>query len=147
MLPTGFRQIGRCAIAGLALVAASYHLTETWHRQVERARQDEQASQKPRGSPQDKQKGNSRQRPVLCWLAPDMLHRSALRTTAGGSVWLRAGTDATPDVLVKCEFTLRDSPGESEPATVVGRSTQPTCRTYLSDRSAHGPPAMAESRV
>jgi hypothetical protein len=143
MLPGGLRQIGRLALGGLALVAASYHLTETWHREVEYARQKKEASQKPVGGAQDKQKNNPKQRPVLCWLAPDMLHRSVLQQIDGESVSIRGGADTAPGLRVADGFTLRDFRGAFGPAAAAERDAGPICRTYLSDRSAHGPPAIS----
>jgi len=136
-----FTRLSRCALAGLALVAATYHLTQTAHRQTIPTRPPNRSPQ-PAGTPPGKQKPDPRPRPVLGWLAPDMLNRNVLRAVALDEQLRRmiSGGSLPPPCLApsRCEGTL-----EFAQTLLPGQEVEtPTCQSRLSDRSIHGPPGM-----
>ncbi len=134
------RLLSRSAVAALAMVAVSYHLTESAHRQADREKERQQSAQQSTGGPHDKQKGNSKQRPILSWLAPDMVNRNALRAVAHDEAVRRivsGGTslpiDGRPVVVSPCRTFIR--------MVTSQEMLQPALGIRVSDRPAHGPPA------
>jgi len=134
-------QFGRLALVGLACVAAGYHLTETSHRQAERARQREQLARKARAASQDGQKEDSRPRQLVEWHAPDMLDRPSPRIAdLNGSVREspRGGTACWQDTGRTVNLSLLSAARSCVAATAHQGLMAPV---YLSDRSPQGPPA------
>ncbi len=132
-------QMERCAVAGLAFLAASYHLTETAHRQAELARRRQQAERQAHKPPKDDRKGESKERQVLEWLAPDMLARAS--QGAATEELVRPWTNATPADLSRCQSVaqpVRQTVRTESPAN----DFRPIRKTHFSDRSAHGPPRL-----
>lgn len=135
------RQLGRLALVGLACVAAGYHLTETSHRQAERARQREQLAQRARAASQDGQEEDSKPRQLLEWHAPDMLDRPSPRIAdLSGSVRdsSHGGTAFWQDTGPSVNLSLAAAPS----SVAVTDRRGPNTPVYLSDRSSQGPPRL-----
>jgi hypothetical protein len=133
-----FRQTGRCSVAGLAFVAASYHLTETAHRQADLARQQRQAQQVADRSQDEQDESNPRQ--ILEWLAPDMLERAGLRTEDLDRA-IRRTTDAGPALSPSDRLSIDPLHRRTDMVVAAVDSRRTHHWTHLSDRSTHGPPS------
>lgn len=133
------RVICRCLLASLALIAASYHLTDLAHREAERARQRYQKTQKPvSGLPQDKSKGSPKPNPVMVWLMPDMLDRGTVR--AVGTIQVVSCTIDGALASHASAWTVRPAKANFIGLVESLDHARPSVWTHLSDRSVHGPP-------
>ncbi len=132
--------LGRTALAGLAFVAASYHLTDLARRQAELMRQLQAQQDRATTDQEDGSDESSDSKQILAWFAPDMLDRVCLRAGEQGQRDQGlAGADDEP-------VYHRDP--EQGPRPLVASDVRPSpalsclvsTRVRLSDRSPHGPP-------
>ncbi len=129
-------------MAGLAFVAATYHLTETAHRQAELARlRQESAQQQAAQESKDGQEKGADQEQVLEWLAPDMLDRADLRSVSSEKV-LRLSTGVNPAFVSSVQQQFERERCWWACDAGAADVSPPIRRTCLSDRSTHGPPRL-----
>jgi len=133
-------QLERCTVAGLAFLAASYHLTETAHRQAELARRRQQAECQAHNPSKDAREGKSKERQVLEWLAPDMLARASQGGTTDELA--RPLASGKPTDLSRCRAGVARPVRQAAQTEAPADDLRPIRKTHLSDRSAHGPPCF-----
>lgn len=134
------QHLGRTALAGLAFVAASYHLTDLARRQAELVRQRQAQHDRSKTATSDDPDNSSDPQQVIAWFAPDMLDRACLRNADG--VERKQPVECNHDTI-----TCWNGPARTglDAGSAVSRSARPACpdstRVSLSDRSPHGPPS------